>query len=141
MFDIPVHLFENFFRPAGQPDEARLVRKPAAADIARAFDCFQALSPLEDPPGRLSGGAASRCYTPQELRRLDGASRGLIGLVEASELSTPAEREWVSERLCALDEAEISQVKWIVLMALWSQGRDQVFVEDFLTGSAQGPLH
>ncbi|MCL6556285.1 MAG: DUF494 domain-containing protein [Burkholderiales bacterium] len=146
MFDILVYLFENFFRPAGQPDEGRLARELAKAgfgeaDIARAFDWFQALSQLEDL--HLPAGAASRCYAPEELQRLDAASRGLIAFLEASGLLTAAEREWVIDRLCALDEPEIGieQVKWIVLMVLWSEGRDYVLVEDFLTGSPQGPLH
>lgn len=144
MFDILVYLFENYFEIELEPDQGKLARELSAAgfgeaEISQAFDWFRGLATLSQAEGYAESLAASdalRCYAAPEQLRLDTESRGLIAFLEGSGVLTPLERECVIDRALALNEplVTVDQVKWIVLMVLWSQGRDYVFMEDFLTG-------
>lgn len=145
MFDILVYLFENYFEAELAPDHGKLARELSAAgfeetEISQAFDWFQDLERLSQAEGyaeALGASRAVRCYAAPEQARLDTESRGLLAFLEGSGVLNPLERECVIDRAIALDEPEVTveQVKWIVLMVLWSRGRDYVFMEDFLTGA------
>jgi Smg protein len=150
MFDILVYLFENYFEIELQPDHGKLTRELSAAgydsdDISKAFDWFQGLKTLsqETGYGALSSSDSLRCYAGPEQRKLDTESQGLLAFLESSGILSAQQRECVLDRVFALSEPEVSpeQVKWIVLMVLWSTGQDYVFMEDFLTGDAGSQLH
>jgi Smg protein len=151
MFDILVYLFENYFEIELQPDHGKLTRELSAAgfdsdEISQAFDWFKGLETLSQDagyPATLADSNSFRCFASQEQAKLDTESQGLLAFLEGSGILSPLQRECVIDRVLALNEPEVSQeqVKWIVLMVLWSTGQDYVFMEDFLTGSAGNQLH
>lgn len=151
MFDILVYLFENYFEIELQPDHGKLTRELSAAgydsdEISQAFDWFKGLETLSQDagyPATLADSDSLRCYATPEQTKLDTESQGLLAFLESSGILSPLQRECVIDRVLALNEPEVSpeQVKWIVLMVLWSTGQDYVFMEDFLTGSAGSQLH
>lgn len=151
MFDILVYLFENYFEIELQPDHGKLTRELSAAgfdsdEISQAFDWFKGLETLsqqEGYPESLAHSDSTRCYAGPERAKLDTESQGLLAFLEGSGILSPIQRECVIDRALALNELEVSteQVKWIVLMVLWSHGQDYVFMEDFLTGSTENHLH
>lgn len=151
MFDILVYLFENYFEVELQPDHGKLARELSAAgfdseEISQAFDWFkglETLSQVEGYPESLALSNSTRCYAGPEQAKLGTDSRGLLAFLEGSGILSPIQRECVIDRALALNETEVSleQLKWIVLMVLWSHGQDYVFMEDFLTGSAESRLH
>lgn len=151
MFDILVYLFENYFEIELQPDHGKLTRELSAAgfdsdEISQAFDWFKGLETLSQEtgyPATLADSGSFRCYASPEQSKLDTESQGLLAFLESSGVLSPLQRECVIDRVLALNEPEVSpdQVKWIVLMVLWSTGQDYVFMEDFLTGSAGNQLH
>jgi len=150
MFDILVYLFENYFEIELQPDHGKLTRELSAAgydseEISQAFDWFKALETLSGQAGypeSLVDSTAMRCYAAPEQQKLDTESQGLLAFLEGSGILNPMQRECVIDRVLALSEAEVSleQVKWIVLMVLWSHGQDYIFMEDFLTSSGEHRL-
>ena len=150
MFDILVYLFENYFEIELQPDHGKLTRELSAAgydseEINLAFDWFKGLETLSQDsyPADLADSTSLRCYASPEQAKLDTESQGLLVFLESSGVLSPLQRECVIDRVLALNEPEVSpeQVKWIVLMVLWSTGQDYVFMEDFLTGSTENQLH
>jgi Smg protein len=151
VFDILVYLFENYFEVELQPDHGKLARELSAAgfdskEITEAFDWFNDLEKLTDVsayPTSLEQSKSVRCYAHPEELKVDTAGKGLLAFLEASGILSPVQRECVIDRVLALNEPEVSleQLKWIVLMVLWSHGQDYVFMEDFLTGSGAGRLH
>ncbi|MEG2034577.1 MAG: DUF494 domain-containing protein, partial [Janthinobacterium sp.] len=81
----------------------------------------------------------TRFYVQQESDVLGTAAIGFIQFLESAKVLTPLQREIVIERALALDEAPVSlgKLKVIVLMLLWSQGKepdalmfDDLFVDD-----------
>jgi Smg protein len=72
--------------------------------------------------------ASLRMYTPMELTRLSVDCRGLLLSLEEADILSPTQRELVIDRLLALDveDLNLEQVRWIVLMVLSSQpGQEQ----------------
>lgn len=151
MFDILVYLFENYFEAELEPDQNKLARELSAAgfdtdEISQAFDWFSGLEAITRTgaaPMIPASPHATRCYAPQEQAKLGPAAQGLLAFLEMSGVLSPAQRECVIDRTLALNEHEVTleQVKWIVLMVLWSHGQDYVFMEDFLTGDTETRLH
>ncbi|MEO1766528.1 DUF494 family protein [Thiobacter aerophilum] len=138
------------FEAAHNSDQGKLARELSEAgceeaEISQAFGWFKGLKRLSQAEGEaeaLRKSDALRLYGAPEQVRLDAQSRGLLAFLEGSGVLTPLERECVIDRALALDETEVTvdQVKWIVLMVLWSRGRDYVFMEDFLTGQTDPRL-
>ena len=65
--------------------------------------------------------------------------------LEQAQVLNPFQRELVVDRAMALPQPEVSieEVRWIVLMALWNQGKakDYLFVEDAVFGEGHPTLH
>lgn len=151
MFEILVYLFENYFEVELQPDQSKLARELSAAgydsdEITEAFDWFDGLEQLKEQapyPESLAHSVSTRCYAGFETLKLNTESQGLLRFLEGSGILNPIQRECVIDRVLALRDSDVSaeQVKWIVLMVLWSQGQDYVFMEDFLTGGGEGQQH
>lgn len=150
MFDILVYLFENYFEADIHPDQGKLARELSAAgfeskEINQAFDWFSGLEGLAQHvyPASLADSTSVRCYAEAEQAKVDAEARGFLTFLESSGVLNPIQREWVLDRILALNEAEVSleQVKWIVLMVLWSQGQDYVFMEDLLIGDVDPLMH
>jgi Smg protein len=152
MFDILVYLFENYFEVNVYPDEGTLTRELSAAgfdrdEINQAMAWVNGLEKLTQEsylPG-LAGSLAQRFYSDTEETKIGTESRGFLSFLETSGILNPVQREWVIDRIMALNEHEVSleQVKWTVLIVLWSQGQasDFMFIEDLLFGDTQPTMH
>lgn len=152
MFDILVYLFENYFEADIHPDHGTLERELSAAgfdsvEIDLAFDWLSGLENLsQNPyPASLAESASVRCYAENELKKINTESRGFLTFLEGSGILDPVQREWVIDRIMALNDRDVTleQVKWIALMVLWSQGQAQeyLFLEDLLFGDNAPQMH
>ena len=149
MFDILVYLFENYFESDVHPDQGKLARELSAAgfdtqEIDRAFDWFSDLELVPAGyPSTLSDSRSIRLFSAAELAKIDAEARGFLSFLEVSGIVNPVQRELILDRCLALNETEVSieQVKWIVLMVLWSQGQDYLFMEDLLVGDSSPQVH
>jgi Smg protein len=132
VLDILIYLFENYVDSdvdaAPEPDRDTLKTELEQAGFAdREID--QALAWLESlstSPARnkpVPTSRSIRVFDVSETARLDLACRGYIMQLENLGILSPVQREWVIDRLLALatDEIDIEQVKWVVLMVLFSQ--------------------
>lgn len=151
MFEVLVYLFENYFEANIHPDQNTLAKELSAAgfedaDIHGAFDWFNALeemSHLESQAGFAASGQF-RIYSETETKKISSESLGFLMFLEQAGVLSPAQRELVIDRAMALPEAiSLEEIKWIVLMALWNQGKagDYLFVEDALFSDTRPTLH
>ncbi len=101
----------------------------AGRDIDQAFVWVESLnrSPLTQVNAR-PAASAIRVFSSEECARLDIDCRGYILRLELLGILSPVQREWVIDRLLALaqssrtpEDIDIEQVKWVVLMVLFSQ--------------------
>lgn len=134
MFDILVYLYETYYRPESCPDSIVLAKKLSAIgfddeEIVEALDWLNGLTSIhcrsvETAPEELSAGF--RVYTEQEHSILGAAAIGFVEYVCTTKLLNSQQREIVIERALAVEESPISleKLKIIVLMLLWSQGRE-----------------
>lgn len=132
MFDILVYLYETYYRPDACPEPAALAKKLSAVgfddvEISEALvwlNDLAAMAGVEQSSTAASKG--TRFYVRQELDVLGASAVGFIQFLESAGLLSPLQREIVIERALALDEAPVSlgKLKIIVLMLLWSQGKE-----------------
>jgi Smg protein len=136
MFDILVYLYETYYRPDACPEPVALAQKLSDVgfeedDISDALDWLNDLSTmtqdsraLEAAPDEASTGL--RFYISEELDELGMAAIGFIQFLESAKVINSLQREIVIERALAVNESPISlgKLKVIVLMMLWSQGKE-----------------
>lgn len=143
MLEILIYLFENYPYVELAPDRDALALKLTAAgfngdEIDPALDWFSDLSTLNSAeyPASLTHSRATRLFAEVERERLGTESQGLLVFLEQAGILNPLQREWVIDRVLALDEDEITpdKIKWIALMVLWSQNpnQDYLLLEDML---------
>jgi len=148
MFEVLVYLFENYFEANIHPDQHTLAKELSAAgfedaDINGAFDWFDALEAMSQQANTASSGVL-RIYSEIETKKISSDSLGFLMFLEQAGVLNPAQRELVIDRAMALPEAiSLEETKWIVLMALWNQGKagDYLFVEDALFSDTRPTLH
>lgn len=152
MFDILVYLFENYFEADIHPDQPTLEQELSAAgfetsEISRAFDWLNGLATLSSSPypDSLERSKSTRIYSDVELKVINVEGRGFLAFLEASGILNATQREWVIDRVLALGDREVpvDQVKWIVLIVLWSRGEadDYLFIEDLLFSDSTPQMH
>ena len=132
MFDILVYLYETYYRPDACPEPAALARKLSAVgfDDVEISEALVWLTDLTEMAGEeLSAGFESngtRFYVQQEVDALGSGAIGFIQFLESAKVLGPVQREIVIERALALDESPVGlgKLKIIVLMLLWSQGKE-----------------
>src|SRR5690606_8266605 len=155
VLDILIYLFENYFdadiESAPEPDRDTLKDELERAgfserEIERALEWLQKLSadPLRDTVAPTS--RAIRIFDARELARLDTDCRGYILYLENIGILSAAQRELAIDRLLALDAAQldIEQVKWVVLMVLFSQpGQENAYLrmEDLVFDNRMDIVH
>lgn len=133
VLDILIYLFENYVDAeavdaAPEPDRDTLKTELEQAGFAER-EIEQALvwlDSLSSSPARhdaVPTARAIRVFDVSETARLDMACCGYILHLENLGILSAIQREWVIDRLLALvtDEIDIEQVKWVVLMVLFSQ--------------------
>lgn len=146
MFDILLYLYDNYLVTDIHPDAETLSRKLAAIgfeteDIDRALNWLAALDSLslEDGTEAVSG---TRCYTGEEMQRLDPEGIGFLIHLENAGLLPGRAREWVIEQALALEDPEIpaDKIKWITLLAITRLGGpgDALWLEDLVRAGEDG---
>ncbi len=132
MFDILVYLYETYYRPDACPEPEALARKLSAVgfDDVEITEALDWLTGLTEMAGTEQIDTASstgiRYYVRQETDVLGSEAIGFITFLESAGVLGPVQREIVIERALALDESPVTlgKLKIIVLMLLWSQGKE-----------------
>lgn len=149
MFDVLVYLYETYYRPDACPDSEALVKKLSAIgfeeeEISQALgwltDLAQATNEYSDRyPQQTAFSFGMRFYAPQELEVLGTEAVGFLQFLESAKVIDALQREIIIERALAVGKSEVSldKLKVIVLMVLWSQGKepdalifDELFSDD-----------
>jgi Smg protein len=149
MFDVLVYLYETYYRPEACPDSEALVKKLSAIgfeeeEISKALGWLTGLAEATNEysdkyPQQTAFSFGIRIYAQQELDVLGTEVVGFIQFLESAKLINPIQREIIIERALAIKEPQISldKLKVIVLMVLWSQGKepdglifDELFSDD-----------
>ena len=156
VLDILIYLFENYFdadlESAPEPDRDTLKDELERAgfserEVGRALEWLEQLSADPQRAGRRSPASrAIRVFDPREQARLDTDCRGYILYLENIGILNAAQRELVIDRLLALDarQIDIEQVKWVVLMVLFSQpGQESAYLrmEDLVFDNRLEAVH
>ena len=132
MFDILVYLYETYYRPDACPAPEALARKLSAVgfddvEITEALDWLNGLTEMvSEEMVDTAASTGTRFYARQEMDDLGSSAVGFITFLECAGVLGPAQREIVIERALALDESPVTlgKLKIIVLMLLWSQGKE-----------------
>jgi Smg protein len=152
MFEVLVYMFENYFEANIRPDQSTLANELFAAgfeevDINGAFDWFSTLEEMscQSASATATHSMGMRIYGDAEIKKISAESLSFIMFLEQAKVLDSAQRELIIDRAMALSEPEISidEVRWIVLMALWNQGKanDYLFVEDAMFGESRPTVH
>jgi Smg protein len=155
VLDILIYLFENYFdadlESAPEPDRETLKDELERAgfserEVARALEWLEQLSADPQRTGAIPASRAIRIFDPSEQARLDTDCRGYILYLENIGILNAAQRELVIDRLLALDarQIDIEQVKWVVLMVLFSQpGQESAYLrmEDLVFDNRLDAVH
>lgn len=142
MFDILVYLYETYYRPDNCPDSIALAKKLSAVgfddeEIIAALDWLTGLADTTNHLATVSLDASFssaallvssgfRVYTEEESALLGSEAIGYLHFLQDTKMLDSQQREIVIERAMAVDESPLSLAKFkvIVLMILWSQGRE-----------------
>ena len=136
MFDVLVYLYETYYRPDACPDSDALVKKLSAVgfeegEISEALGWLtglaEATNVLSDRyPQQTASPVGIRIYARQELDVLGTDAVGFLQFLESAKVIDSTQREIIIERALAASETQVSldKLKVIVLMVLWSQGKE-----------------
>jgi Smg protein len=152
VLDILIYLFENFLESDSAPQPSRDVLRDeleqagfAESGIERALEWLEGLAGegVQAPEVRQR---SFRAFNAFEMARLTTDVRGYLIQLEQAGILPAQQRELVIDRLMALEseEIEIEQVKWVVLMVLFSQpGQEQAYqrMEDLVFDGPSDALH
>ena len=140
--------------PADVPERHRMLadlqrRGFSVSEVVQAMEWLSALvgdqraSP--GPADAQSARGAMRVFDDGELSRLSADSRAFLMLLDRQHVLTPQQRELVIDRALALDveEVEVEQLKWVVLLVLSSQpGQELAFARfESVMSTAGGSRH
>ena len=165
VLDILIYLFENYADPdfqheietGSEPgatrdalrDELKLAGFRATA-IDSALAWLDTLAESSERSVAAPAPRAIRIFAESECEKLDTDCRNYILYLENIGILTATQRELVVDRLLALQSPalestiDIEQVKWVVLMVLFSQpGQEAAYarMEDLLFSSRLEALH
>lgn len=152
MFEVLVYLFENYIEADIHPDQSTLEAELSAAgfdegDISRAFDWFHTLEEMTERSITTGDPAPDslRIYAEAEAKHLGSEGRGFLLFLEQAGVIDAWQRELVIDRAMALAQGEVSleQLKWIMLMTLWTQDKesDYLFIEDAVFSDSRPTQH
>jgi Smg protein len=153
VLDVLMYLFESFVdsEDAPEPNRNELREDLERAgfrnrEIDRALDWLDGLNIAEGDGTEGPRATAIRIYDRAEQEKLDTAARGYLLHLEQVGILPAAQRELVIDRLLALDtdEIDIEQIKWVVMMVLFSQpGQEHAYakMEDLVFAEDPGWFH
>ncbi len=144
MFDILVFLFENYVQTEAFLEPRQLADELTEAgfdrsDVRDALDWLAGMGADRVPMAAAPGANSVRVYDATELGRLDAKCRGLLMFLESAGVLDALSRELIIERAMALadEDVTLSNLKVIVLLALWSTGHtdiDTLILDELLDG-------
>ena len=153
VLDILIPLFENFLDADDEPEPSRDALKLELeragypeAEVERALCWLDGLADERVEAPAASAARSIRVYNAREAARLDTAVRGYLLHLEQIGILSSTQREIVIERLLALetDDIDTEQMKWVVLMVLFSQpGQEQAYerMEDLVFEERPEAVH
>ncbi len=136
VLDVLMYLFETYTEQEPEPDQTVLRTELLQAgfdelEVDRALDWLEELDARQQQPfAAMPAERSVRLFSPLECSRLDTDCRGYILYLEQIGILSSSQRELVIDRLMALGagEIDVDQVKWVVLMVLFSQpGQESAF--------------
>ncbi len=139
VLDVLLYLFENYMydEPEIERDreslQAGLIQAGfSATEIDKAFNWLDELA-RQGPPIEMIDRQPGpvRIYAEQESARLDVECRDFLIALENAGVLDGSRRELVIERVMALDldEVELDDLKWVILMVLFNQpGQEAAYV-------------
>ena len=155
MIDVLRYLFENYIDTdeANKPDKDTLEQELEHVgfqllEVNKAFEWLENIAVAAESSEQVSCHYlhAIRIYNDEESERLDVAARGYLLFLEQSDVLDIETREIVIERVMALDidELDLDQLKWIVLLVLFYQpGREMAYawMEDLVFEDLEAIIH
>jgi Smg protein len=153
VLDVLMYLFESFVDSEDEPEPSRNQLRDELEragfgdrEIDGALEWLDALNASDVVRDASAPSAGMRIYDTAELERLDATTRGYLLHLEQLGILLPQQRELAIDRLLALDceEIDIEQVKWVVMMVLFSQpGHEQAYaqMEDLVFAEEPGWMH
>lgn len=150
-----IYVYDHYMLgdPAGVPERRYMLedlqkRGFSVSEVVAAMEWLSELvGDQRASPGSADGplgSAGMRVFADGELSRLSPDCRAFLMLLDRQHVLTPQQRELVIERALALDveEVDVEQLKWVVLLVLSSQpGLELAFArfESVMSG-AGGPV-
>ena len=154
LLDVLLYLFENY--PISDLQDDGPVRDDLdeagflPEEIDDAFAWLRDTSPVNQKLVSKPGNDAVRLFTPEEAERLSPQCQGCLHALQQHQVLNGATREIVIDRLLALadehndvDDIDVDQLKWVVMMVLSSSGEDQAYagMEAMLHAESPGASH
>jgi Smg protein len=157
VLDVLMYLFDHYLNEDSymESDQESLKQELMqvgfpAPTITKAFTWLEGLAmeqgiSLASTHGALAS-PSTRIFTSQEAERLDLDCRGFLLFLEQVGVLDSVTRELVIDRVIALEVEEINleQLKWVVLMVLFNQPEKEAmfaWMEDFVFDNRGGRLH
>jgi Smg protein len=149
-----IYVYDHYMLadPADVPERRHMLedlqkRGFSVSEVVHAMEWLSALvadqRAAAGPGDPRSEGAGLRIFADGELSRLSADCRAFLMLLDRQRVLTPQQRELVIERALALDvdEVDVEQLKWVVLLVLSSQpGQELAFARFESVMSATGPV-
>jgi len=155
VLDVLMYLFDHYieqdqdYRP--DQDTLRYHLQEAGFEekqVSKAFDWLEDLSLQKEKPDTISlnSPGSFRIYDEAEQAKINVECRSLFLFLEQTGVLDAKDREFVIERVMALetDEIDLQQLKWIVLMVLLNQpGKEAAYtwMEDIVMDDGCLNLH
>ena len=153
VLDVLMYLFETYIETQ---DEIEMDHEDLRVDlteagfnsneIEKAFDWLDKLNHMNSITEDLFDVSSNRVYSKIEMSRLSSSCRGFIEYLEQINILSFNQRELLIDRLLALNtnDIDIDQIKWIVLMILFSQpNQEKAYsrMEDLIYETNESVLH
>ena len=153
VLDVLMYLFETYIETQ---DEIEMDYEDLRVDlteagfnsneIEKAFDWLDKLNHMNSITEDLFDVSSNRVYSKIEMSRLSSSCRGFIEYLEQINILSFNQRELLIDRLLALNtnDIDIDQIKWIVLMILFSQpNQEKAYsrMEDLIFETNESVLH
>ena len=153
VLDVLMYLFETYIETQ---DETEIDHEDLRVDlteagfnsneIEKAFDWLDKLNHTNSITDDLFDISSNRVYSKIEMSRLSSSCRGFIEYLEQINILSFNQRELLIDRLLALNtnDIDIDQIKWIVLMILFSQpNQEKAYsrMEDLIFETNESVLH
>ena len=155
VLDVLMYLFDQYVEEdsGDTPDQDALrmhLREAGFEEqqVDKAFDWLEGLALLKESrtDKELNKASTFRVYSEQEMNKLGVECRGLLMFLEQANILDAHDREFVIERVMALetDEIDLQQLKWVVLMVLLNQPGKEIayaWMEDIMMDDIDNNIH